>query len=102
MGTEFYLDLSTGHMTEKDRNLVDYYETEDVSPLIIPRIVCHEYGCFMFLSEDVFEEHCEDLKELDFSDTFITVLKHAVKNGCYLINFDRDAETIDKLPVFDW
>lgn len=82
-----YLDLSTAHV-----------EKEVMNPLgIVPRYqtATYEYGAFFYVPQ---------LDEID-PDTppgLAAVLKYAWWQDCDLVRLDRDGETIEALPVFDW
>lgn len=84
------ITLSTGHISERTSNLLD-----DGSLNGIKIYKKEEYGWIIYLLDDSQYEKTipEDLK---------TVIRFAWNKGFTVICFDRDAETIDDLPVFYW
>jgi hypothetical protein len=75
-----YLDLSTAHMPDNDP---DWGEV---------RVAEHEWGFVAFIAPDL-EGVPEWLKEtFDF----------AIALKCGIINFDSDADIIERLPTWDW
>lgn len=71
-------------------------------------IAPHEFGALVWVptfDEDgdgmgVLLAFLEDTDELP--EDLIVPMWHASKLGCRYIELDRDADTIDGLPVFDW
>lgn len=49
------------------------------------------------LDSETLSEDAKTLVELGFSKSFCKVLSYVYKNACTLVNFDRDAETIEDL-----
>lgn len=81
MAINKYLDISTGHLTDETlRNLAHHVISE------------YDYGCFIFVPDEIDDECPPDL---------IAVIEYAKKEGCTIIRFDRDGDEIDALPIFD-
>lgn len=82
------LALSTGHLTE---------ETAD-ELMTIDGIIAYEkgeFGFFVYVPDDDEEFHDQpaDIHEC---------IEFAHNNGYDWIMFDRDVETINELPVYEW
>ncbi|MBA4757614.1 MULTISPECIES: hypothetical protein [Sphingomonadales] len=79
-----FLDCSTAHLSPDARSYVD---RTDVIASSTP------YGWSVWASEEPGE---------DVPDDLAAIMAHARSLGAEYINFDRDADEIDELPVFDW
>jgi hypothetical protein len=97
------LVLSTAHIQAS----TDIFLSE-VNPMIelkIPRFVKtikHHYGYIMFLSPEMnFEELEQYLAKNDIGE-LLPIIKYAVKNNCFMLNFDRDAEEMKTFKTFKW
>lgn len=108
------LELSTAHMRSSTDTLLTEYETrkeqkngmEEIAvTYTFPRYIkveAHHYGYIFFVSSELDKEQLEkDLEEYGMIE-LLPVFLYAVANGCSLINFDRDAETVETLSKFDW
>lgn len=87
-----YLDASTAHMKKGD-----------AVKLKIRAIICDprgEYGWWVHVSDDPADEI--SLKVAGMSAEFIGVITYARAHGCNWVLFDRDADHIPGLPVFNW
>lgn len=87
-----YLDASTAHMTKADAD-----------KLQIRAIICDphdEYGYWVHVCEDPADEI--SLKVAGMSAEFRGVITYARTHACNWVLFDRDAEHIPGLPVFNW
>ena len=89
------LDISTAHVSEQTAGWLDELLTKSESPISI--YGKGEYGWFINVHtvDDMERENKipEDLR---------LVMDFARKRLCSWIMFDRDAETINKLPKFVW
>jgi len=87
-----FLDLSTAHLDEEDRRLLDLFSVPDskAGPMAVNTI----YGWFMWAAEDCYEDN-------NLSENLIRICKHARKHRCDYIMFDCDAEVDPALPVFE-
>lgn len=75
------LVISTGHLTEETCNSgkIGYEKGE--------------YGVFVWVPPEVDEDAPQDLR----------VCHHLARiNDCDWLMFDRDADTVDELPLYDW
>lgn len=89
------LDISTGHIEENDVTLLESDKENHCFS-----VTEYEEGFFLNL-------HNVDVSRLSqdcaaFSHHFQTVLRIAKENSCEFINFDRDGQLYEGLPVFDW
>lgn len=104
MNIQKFLDISTGHMQRHDDELLTF-EVDTPASSFPLRVIGHDYGYWVRVplgGEDVLISHVNDLLELGFSDDFINLLKAAAKEGCWWINFDCDADTVENFPLFNW
>ena len=85
-GVQLMLDLSTAHMPGED---------QDFGGL---RTTCHEYGVVVFVSPATEEED----RDHRVPEWIRPIHREAVERGCMLINFDRDAETVDRFKTWSW
>lgn len=79
-----FLDCSTAHLSPDARTYVDRTEVIASST---------PYGWFVWASEEPGDDVPHELA---------TIITHARSLGADYINFDRDADEIDELSVFDW
>jgi hypothetical protein len=80
------LDLSTAHVPEKlldEENLRVHW-----------RCQAHEHGWIVFLGDKSEDE------EVDMPEWFKPILKLARASNCLLVNFDKDGDVCDFLPVY--
>ena len=84
-----FLDLSSAHLSRKDRALLDACAGHDAGELLCATT---PYGWFVFA--------CEERPQI--SDTLWALFQEARQHGCEYLLFDRDAATLDGFPVFDW
>jgi len=122
---EVSLVLSTGHITEEDSKLLektvrnrDVSKMCDVAPLPYPfKVIDHGEGWMIYIPQEAIipstntESYirsvaCEKDQEVyalpEFSRDFCNLLILAQKEECAWLNLDRDIETEEDLPVFDW
>jgi hypothetical protein len=96
MSLRTFLDLSTAHLTYEDVELI---EAEAV-PMTC---MTYEYGWIVstapLIDEEEREQKVADLREVGFSETFITLAVHAGKMGAWLLRFDCDEHIDPMLPV---
>lgn len=89
MCIEKALVLSTAHITLAINNALE-------AGIVLPfRVQNHEYGFIFFLTEESLHED-NPLPEL------IPIISYAIKNGCTMINLDRDADIVEELPTYEW
>ena len=80
------LDLSTSHVAREPDEMDD---DPDFGAL---RYAATEHGWIVWLSDDV----------NDAPEWMQDIAKLGAKYGCLLINFDRDADEVEGLQVYDW
>lgn len=95
------LEISTGHVTEKDAKLLDTEETQKALPLMYT----NEYG-WMFYSPDLIA-NMEDFKEIckaqGLSDDFYNLFVYAfVHLNVDRLRLDRDGDVHPGLPEWEW
>jgi hypothetical protein len=105
---ENILVLSTAHITMPTNDLLaqwtpddfqkDLHDDEERMPF---RFVAHHYGYIIFLSDSSRTEEFMQ-RVLEHSVDLGMVIDYAIKHGCTMICFDRDAETTSDLPTFKW
>lgn len=91
------LVLSTAHIRqETDTNF--RLMTDDVPSIFYPKVFQNEgveYGWFIPLIEGDEWSHT-------VSDDLVAIRKLAEEQGCTWIMLDRDGETTEELPTYDW
>lgn len=92
------LDASTGHVTQAD------WEKREIWPI---RTAVHEYGCVVFLPEDI--ENLDDPagwqdQDCDWGEvpSLRAVIEYAMSLDCSFVNFDQDGGQHRELPTYDW
>lgn len=95
------LDISTGHLTEQDNNLLS--RSEDDDPVTAYK---YPYGYIVYVGDVpavgyLPEEYDETIKKYGYSDSFINILKKARDLGCKYAQFDADGITYDDIPYYD-
>ena len=96
MKTFKMLDISTGHLSQQDVNLLE--DTENLS------FTCVSYEEGFFINLSLFETNLPQMKQEEqrFSPEFFKIIKAALKEGCTHINFDRDGEEYEEFTKFEW
>lgn len=93
------LVVSTAHMTEEDCDLLSEAMYDASLAAMTPvAYEMSEYGWLIYVNPEMMD--CADLEQ--FSDGFKDAIKLAQENGCAYLWFDRDANTLDGLTVYDW
>ncbi|WP_423200816.1 MULTISPECIES: DUF5983 family protein [Cupriavidus] len=88
MTIDFYVSLSTAHLTPKTACGFTSY------PVLAPT----DAGCFVRVV-DPDEPHSGPRR---IPEDLATVLRHVMALGITLLHFDADADRLVGLPVFDW
>lgn len=91
------LVLSTAHMTEADSQLLPY---ADEYGLVVYEM--DEYGWMVYVNDEYLQAASPPEALSDFSDGFMKAIKLAQDNECEWLRFDRDANTVDGLPEYEW
>lgn len=91
------LVLSIHHMKEDDSSLLPY--AEDYGLVVYPM---GSHGWMLYVKLDFFKAVTAHDKMSDFSGGFRKAIELAQENQCDWIRFDRDANTVDGLPEYEW
>ena len=93
------LDISTGHLTKKDNELLTEAGKGETGNPIVAYI--YEYGYFVFVPEedDGLNQHAETY---GYSKTFTKIMTRARELKCKYIQFDGIGIEYEDLEVFDW
>lgn len=92
-------DISTGHVTESDSDLLERFAEDDNR---LPVVAMYEEGFVLHVTYDTVDEQEEELREAGASDSLIGILRRAREEGFHYIILDRDAEQYSSLPKHDW
>lgn len=99
-----YLDLSTGHLTRTEAEVLDFLtrrDRDDEPWIVVP----HGYGAWVHVDPDpgAIDEFIEADDEFAHRwASMIECMRAALALGCLWINFDADADRMEGLPVYDW
>lgn len=97
------LELSTAHIQKStDATLTELAPlNKQAMPRIIKNVI-HQYGYILFFSPETDIDELEGfLSEKNMLELF-AIIKYAIKNKCYMINLDRDAEEMKIFKTFVW
>jgi hypothetical protein len=86
-----YMDVSTGHITESDKDLLE--AGNDPTGTVL--IATYPEGFFLSIGE---EEEIDD----SFSKELHDLISYARQNGCALLRLDADGMSFPDFPTFDW
>ena len=109
--TYLTLDISTANLSMHDWDVVEEAAACDGDDAAsreswMPRCVQHGYGAFINVpdresfDDDEWEERQRNLAA--HAPSLHALLEYARSLGCRWINVDRDADTDDTLPFYDW
>jgi hypothetical protein len=88
-----FLTLSTAHITQDSSEYLQA-STGDNSPNRDgPAVGDWPYGYFIYCDEEPLPDWPEDVR---------AVMAFARKHGCEYLLLDRDADTTEELPQYDW
>jgi len=90
-------DCSTAHITSKDNSNLKFEPFKPNAPLII---YPYKEGYFVYVPQIDFEQALNTLTE--YSVGFKHLLRLAHNHECKFLHLDRDGETYEDLPTFDW
>ena len=93
METQRMLCLCTNHVSKETAGLMDSNSIEEVI-----LYVKGEYGWFVYIPDSIKFELDEDKIPQDLYQC----MEFACDNGFDWIMFDRDVETINELPAYEW
>jgi hypothetical protein len=102
LGTNPYLvkslDISTGHLTKKDNDLLDEASTgESENPVVAYR---YEYGHLVFCN--IGTDDFLAIAKYGYSTQFVSILQRANELGCKYVQFDSEGIGYDDLETFSW
>lgn len=99
-----YLDLSTGHISEDNANLIletegnilgEFGSYSDISIYGYP----YEYGTFLRLGE-ITDDELVGIER--YFPEFGKIITYCVNNEINMICFDKDAEVVNDFETFEW
>ena len=94
------LEISTGHITQADANLLAGSTVTRDLPFTVAK---YGEGFFIGVPQNLSETFAEGAVASEhLSLAFATLMLHAREQGCDVIRLDGDADTIDGLDVFNW
>lgn len=102
------LDISTGHLTEKDESLLE--EASKGSSVGGNPVVANKYeeGYYVYCSDE------DGIRDVDsgegeygylsygYSTQFMAILKRAKELGCKYVQFDCDGIFYEDLETYEW
>src|SRR4029453_13686608 len=94
-----YLDVSTGHVTKDDMELLEIAAHDSAAEL--PVIAEYLEGVICYVPDD-YDYSIKRMRKAGISESFIKLLAYARKHGCYLIRLDCDGDEIAELDKHDW
>lgn len=100
MGVEKYLDVSTGHITYKDSQILIAQHRNFPT-----RVIPHQYGWWINIPEmKIWEENqvAAKMQTQEYSKDFTNLLLFALENECWWLNLDCDGSYIEELNCFEW
>lgn len=84
------LELSTQHICKNTATLLDNTLTTQIAAY-----QKKEFGWFIYVSS-------EENENTDIPNDLSHIINFARLNNCSWVMLDRDCDTIDQLPTFDW
>ncbi len=99
------LDISTGHITKKDNELLQAYCDVGGSHIIGLIVYSYEYGYFINIpSKDSLHLSVvgRDLVKAGYSQDFVALMRLGRDLDCRFIRLDQDGDYYDDLPKHDW
>ena len=101
-------DVSTRHISQIDNEIIQGSIPEEEGIFANPPtdliVYPYEGGCFVFaaIEDDVAEDFYTTLENQGLSKEFIALLRRAKQSGCKYLQLDRDGDTYNDLPTFEW
>jgi hypothetical protein len=93
-----YLDVSTGHLTTRDVDLLTGISSGKVVDGVPAIILGHEHGFIVNVASVKTEEQ---LVKFGFSEDFARLIEHAKEKGASFVDLDADADYVPGLSIFD-
>jgi hypothetical protein len=99
-----YVDFSTGHMTQRDSELLIQAASARGDSRVVLGCTVAEYdeGFFISVSRDFQDEVVKYFEKLGMSEAFCALYRLCSQQGAQVMRFDRDGEIVKDLPHFDW
>lgn len=95
MAINQYLDLSTGHITDRTCNV---WASRNPYPVV----ATYPCGVIVAVPSELPEQHPDTPRNIMIPEDLKRVIEYARSKGCALIRFDSDGDFIDELPSYDW
>ena len=97
-----YFDASTGHITDRDSEVLCQLAANPSS--LGTTISEYDRGWFIAVPEESdgrpdFYNLCRDA---GLSEAFINLVAHVRDVECQVLRLDTDGDVLDDLPTFDW
>ncbi len=96
------LDISTGHITENDNDLLGKEDCPVVAYPYGPEEDQYGYLVCVKMDEEAFQTEVILSKEYGFSESFIKIYKAAHAHGIEYVRFDRDGVEYEDIPIYNW
>ncbi|MPQ56265.1 hypothetical protein [Duganella sp. FT27W] len=94
-----YLDLSTGHLSQKTKELLDEAADRQMAQWPAMTIAKYSYGYFVTVP-DLGQQDVRDQATWLRAD-LRACLQYAHKQGIHMLRFDAEGDQVDGLEVFD-
>lgn len=95
-----FADVSTGHITKGDRDLLEQKDREWATNFIV--VASYEEGFFIAIGSEFSENDAKDVVSSGYSQAFANLLLEMAKQEIHYLRLDRDGYDVDGAPEFDW
>lgn len=96
------LDISTGHLTKRDNELLKQASKGDFTAAQNPIVSYeYEYGYFVFVPPKD-EGTAKSARKYGYSEQFTNILNRARALKCKYIQYDGDGIQYDDLKTYNW
>ena len=104
---ETALVVSTGHITERDNDILTKIEKNDSDSLLIYNSLIvdpFEFGWYIYVTSDseLLDEELQTLDQTHLSDEFLNLMQLAHNLDCVRLKIDSDGPVSPKLKQFNW
>ncbi len=102
MTTHRYIDLSTGHVSREEMEVLEARDDFADPPVIdvLPRVIPHRHGAWVNVPAASDDEHGA-IRAKQFP-SIQAVITYARAQGASWINLDAAGDTVDELPEYSW
>jgi hypothetical protein len=97
-----YLNISTGHLTLNDSEILDECDVSNGRPAGAVIVYKYEEGYFVPVFQDDLEERLNGFEEAGLSTFFRKIYRESSKTGIQLLRFDCDGDVFDEYRTFVW